>query len=103
MPRVIQSVLKEELTNSRRMVRRYDESLRRLGKGSLVAKRIRGHQYYYLAYREGPKVHFRYLGKLSSPQHKTWVARHRQRGQYRRLLREAKRQIVFLERSLRYT
>ena len=101
MPRVIQSVLKEELANSRRMVRRYAEQLRRLGKGSLVLKHIRGHQYYYLAYREGARVRFRYLGKLSSPQHQAWVARHRQRGQYRRQLREVKQQIIFLERSLR--
>jgi len=101
MPRVIQQVLKEELGNSRRMVRRYNEQLRRLGKGSLVLKRIRGHQYYYLAMREGARVRFRYLGKLSAPQHQAWAVRHRQRGQYRRLLREARQQIRFLERSLR--
>ena len=101
MPRVIQSVLQEELINSRRMRRRYEEALRRLGKGSLVKKRIGGRAYYYLAMREGARVRFRYLGKLSAQELQARQAQHRQRGQYRRLLREVKQQIRFLERSLR--
>ena len=101
MPRVIQSVLQEELVNSRRMRRRYEEALRRLGKGSLVKKRIGGRAYYYLARREGARVRFRYLGKLSAQELQARQAQHGQRGQYRRLLREVKQQIRFLERSLR--
>lgn len=101
MPRVIKSVLKEELVNSQRMQRRYEQALRRLGKGSLVMKRIGGHSYYYLAIREGRRVRFRYLGKLSVKERQERLAQHRQRGQYRRLLREVKQQIRFLERSLR--
>ena len=101
MAHVIRNVLKEELSNSRRMKRRYEQALRRLGKGSLVMKRISGHPYYYLARREGRRVRFRYLGKLSVKERQERLAQHRQRGQYRRLLREAKQQIRFLERSLR--
>lgn len=101
MPRVIKSVLHEELINSRRMERRYLQALRRLGKGSLVKKRIGGHAYYYLAMRNGKRVQFRYLGKLSAQEVQARQAQHRQRGQYRRLLREVKQQIRFLERSLR--
>ena len=101
MPRVIKSVLQEELVNSRRMERRYAQALRRLGKGSLVKKCIGGHAYYYLAMRDGGRVRFRYLGKLSAQELQARQAQHRQRGQYRRLLRELKQQIRFLERSLR--
>ena len=101
MAHVIRNVLKEELSNSRRMKRRYEQALRRLGKGSLVMKRISGHPYYYLARREGRWVRFRYLGKLSVKERQERLAQHRQRGQYRRLLREVKQQIRFLERSLR--
>jgi len=101
MPRVIKSVLHEELVNSRRMERRYVQVLRRLGKGSLVKKRIGGHAYYYLAMRDEGRVKFRYLGKLSAQDVQARQAQHRQRGQYRRLLREVKQQIRFLERSLR--
>ena len=101
MPRVIKGVLQEELVNSRRMRRRYVQALRRLGKGSLVKKRIGGHAYYYLALREGVRVRFRYLGKLSAQELQIRRLQHRQRGQYRRLLRDVKEQIRFLERSLR--
>lgn len=101
MPRVIRDVLKEELANSRRMQQRYEQALRGLGKGSLVLKRIAGHPYYYLAMREGRRVRFHYLGKLSIEERQERLAKHRQRGQYRQLLREVKQQIRFLERSLR--
>ncbi len=83
------------------MRRRYEQALRKLGKGSLVLKRISGHPYYYLAVREGERVRFRYLGKLSAQQRDARLAQHRKRGQYRHLLREVKQQIKFLERSLR--
>ena len=101
MPRVIKGILQEELVNSRRMERRYAQALRRLGRGSLVKKRIGGHAYYYLAMRNGKRVQFRYLGKLSTQEVQARQAQHRTRGQYRRLLREVKQQIRFLERSLR--
>ena len=101
MAHVIRDVLKEELANSRRMQQRYQQVLRGLGKGSLVMKRIGGHAYYYLAMREGKRVRFRYLGKLSVKERQGRLAQHRQRGQYRRLLRDVKQQIRFLERSLR--
>lgn len=101
MARVIKDVLREELANSRRIRQRYEQVLRRLGKGSLVMKRLGGHRYYYLAVREGRRVRFRYLGKLSEQERQARLAQHRQRGQYRRLLREVKQQIRFLERSLR--
>ena len=101
MPRVIKGVLQEELVNSRRMQRRYVQALRRLGKGSLVKKRIGGRAYYYLALREKGRVRFRYLGKLSAQELQMRRSQHQQRGQYRRLLRDVKEQIRFLERSLR--
>ena len=101
MSRVIKGVLQEELVNSRRMQRRYVQALRRLGKGSLVKKRIGGRAYYYLARREGGRVRFRYLGKLSAQELQMRRSQYRQRGQYRQLLRDVKAQIRFLERSLR--
>jgi hypothetical protein len=64
-------------------------------------KRIGGHPYYYLAVRVGRRVQFRYLGKLSAQERQARVAQHQKRGQYRRLLRDVKQQIRFLERSLR--
>lgn len=101
MARVIKGVLQEELRNSRRMRRRYQQALRKLGKGSLSLRMIRGHRYYYRAVYEKGRMCFRYLGKLSPPAIAQWRERERQRKRYRRLLREVKRQIAFLERMLR--
>jgi len=101
MARVIEGVLHEELRNSRRMYRRYHQALRKLRKGSLSARLIRGHRYYYRAIYDKGRMHFRYLGKLSSQEIAHWRQRERQRKRYRHLLREVKRQIAFLEKSLR--
>ena len=101
MARVIEGVLHEELRNSRRMHRRYQQALRKLGKGSLVAKYVRGHRYYYHAVYDKGRMHFRYLGKLSPQAVARWRESERQRKRYGRLLREVKRQIAFLKRSLR--
>ena len=49
---VIKSVLKEELENSLRMKSDYERELAKLPKGSLIKKRIKGHEYYYLVFRD---------------------------------------------------
>lgn len=99
--KVIKSVLKEELANSLAMKKSYERELARLPKGSLVKKKIKGHEYYYLQVREKGKVRFIYKGKLSGDE----VAKYRQAGkdraQYRRLLSELKKQIKFLRTTLR--
>ena len=99
--RVIRGVLREELDNSLRMQKGYQRQIRKLPKGSLVKKTIRGRAYYYLAVREGGRVRFTYQGKLTQAQidrHKKIV---RNRARYRKLLSEVNSQIRFLRRALR--
>lgn len=97
----IKGVLREELDNSLRMQELYEQELTRLPRGSLVKRRIRGHEYYYLIYREDGKVHSVYQGKLEPEA----VEKHRlvreRRGQYRKLLSRVKHQIRFLRGVLR--
>ena len=64
--KVIKGVLKEELNNSLRMKKDYQRELAKLPKGSLVKKKIRGKEYYYLVLREKGRVKFIYKGKLSA-------------------------------------
>ena len=45
--KIIKSVLKEELANSLAMKKNYERELVKLPKGSLVKKKIKGHEYYY--------------------------------------------------------
>ena len=97
----IKAVLREELDNSGRMQERYEQELSKLPKGSLVKRRIRGHEYYYLVYRENGKVHSVYRGKPDAAEIARYGAARDQRAQYRRLLSKVKRQVKFLRGVLR--
>ncbi|HIJ71973.1 MAG TPA: hypothetical protein HPP87_11520 [Planctomycetes bacterium] len=100
--KVIKSVLKEELANSLAMKRNYESQLARLPKGSLVKKKIKGHEYYYLVVREKGEVRFVYKGKQPGDKE---IQKYKQakeyRAKYRKLLSEVKKQIKFLESALR--
>jgi len=63
---IIKGVLREELENSIKLKKDYEEALVKYPGGSLIKKSIKGHKYYYLAYREGRKVRFIYQGKKLS-------------------------------------
>ena len=99
--KVIKSVLKEELCNSLAMKKNYESQLAKLPKGSLIKKKIKGHEYYYLVIREKGKVRFIYKGKLSDKEVKKYEQAKEYRAKYRKLLSEVKKQIKFLRSSLR--
>lgn len=98
----IKGILKEELENSIRMRKRYEEELTKLPRGSLIKKKIKGHEYYYIVMRENGKVKFKYEGKkVSKARIKEYERAKALRAKYRRLLSQVKKQIKFLERALR--
>jgi len=97
----IKGVLREELSNSLRMARGYERELAKLPKGSLVKKKIKGHDYYYLVLRHNGKVKFIYKGTASQAEIKKFSEAKRYRAKYRNLLSRAKKQIRFLKSSLR--
>ena len=100
---VIKGVLREELRNSLRIKKRYEHELAKLPKGSLVKKKIKGHEYYYLVLREEGEVRFIYKGKEVPF---NVVSKYRKakklRVKYRNLLSNLKKEIKFLERSLKH-
>ena len=98
---VIKGVLKEELDNSIQMQKDYEKELSKLPKGSLIKKRIKGHEYYYLVIREGGKVKFIYKGKVSKEEIKKYREAQKYRAKYRKLLSQVKKQIKFLRSTLR--
>lgn len=55
---VIKGVLREELGNSMRMKKNYERELAKLPKGSLIKKKVKGHEYYYLLLRQKGKIKF---------------------------------------------
>jgi hypothetical protein len=97
----IKGVLREELENSLRMQVRYEQELSSLPKGSLVKRRIRGNEYYYLVYREDGKVRSVYRGKPDANEIAQYAAVRDRRAMYRNLLSKARRQVRFLQGVLR--
>lgn len=97
----IKGVLKEELSNSLRMKKDYERELAKLPKGSLVKKKIKGHNYHYLISRENKKIRFIYKGKVSEVEIKKYKEIKDSRAHYRKLLSQVNRQVLFLRKSLR--
>ena len=98
---VIKGVLAEELENSVRMKKEYEEALSKLPKGCLAIRKIRGHQYCYLVKRINGKVKYLYMGKLSEDEKTKYIEAKEMRNKYRKLLSQVKKQIRFLRSSLR--
>ncbi|MBI4834780.1 MAG: hypothetical protein HY811_08195 [Planctomycetes bacterium] len=97
---VIKGVLKEELGNSVRMVKRYKEEIDKV-KGCLVRKKIGKKYYYYLARREGKKVRFIYQGADPDKIKKSYPEQKKKLNRYKKSLSQVKKQIKFLKRALR--
>ena len=98
---VIKGVLAEELENSFRMKREYEEALKRLPQGCLALRKIRGHKYFYLVKRIGKNVKYVYKGKVSEEEIEKYEEAKVMRAKYRKLLSQVKKQIRFLRGSLR--
>jgi hypothetical protein len=96
----VKGVLTEELGNSERMLKKYKQALDALAKGSLVLKKIKGHLFYYLAYRQGNRVRFDYKGKLSPQEIAKLNETKDLRAKYRGLIADLKKQIIFIKRAL---
>ena len=60
---VVEGILKEELARLRSAEKSYLREIRKLPKGSLQLKRIKGIPYAYRVYREGKVVIRKYLGR----------------------------------------
>lgn len=98
----IKGVLKEELENSIRIMERYEKELEKLPVGSLIKKKIKGHEYFYIVFREKGNVKFKYQGKNVSDDLKEEYARAKEmRKKYRSNISQLKKQIKFLKGALR--
>jgi hypothetical protein len=84
------------------MKKRYEQELAKLPKGSLVKRAIKGHEYYYLVYRENGKVKSVYKGKSPSEQDLLKYQQAKElRTKYRKALSQLKKQIRYLKGVLR--
>lgn len=98
---LIKGVLREELNNSLQLKDSYNKELKKRPGGSIVEKRIRGHKYYYLAFREGGKVRFVYKGKTFSSGFLAELEKsNRLRKKYKELIRQLNARIKYLRKAL---
>lgn len=98
--KVIKGILEEELQNSLRMKKQYEKALKKLPRGCLVKKQIKGHNYYYLASRKNNKVRFIYKGKISESERNKYIEAKKLRAKYRKHLSQSNKQIAFLRKAL---
>jgi hypothetical protein len=97
---IIEGVLKEELQNSKQIKKKYEERLKKLPKGCLVKKNIKGHNYYYIARRKGDKVVFSYANNLPKSEIDKYIKAKKLKKKYRKLLSEVKKEIEFIKKVL---
>jgi len=97
---VIKGVLKEELENSRDMLKGYQREIAKI-KGCLIRKKIGRRYYYYLVKRQGKRVKFIYKGPISEQIRKTYTEQRKMLNKYKKLLLQVKNQIMFIKRALR--
>lgn len=98
---VIKGVLAEELENSLRMSKEYDQALSKLPQGCLAVREIRGREYYYLVKRFGKKVKYLYKGKVSEEEKNKYKEAKVLRAKYRSLRSQVRKQVKFLRSALR--
>ena len=99
---VIKGVLKEELENSIRMKKAYQRALKGHPGGCFVQKEIRGHKYYYLAFRDGKRVRFVYKGKeVSNGDIAELEKSRRLRQKYKKLVQKLNQRIKYLRKVIR--
>lgn len=98
---ILINMLREELSRSKRLERKYMQSIQSLPKGSFFIRTVRGRAYGYLTYREGGKVVQKYLGAME----KAAIERYRQvitkRGESRKKLVKVRQHLRILARALR--
>lgn len=100
MANAIRGVLVEELENSRRLLKRYQQAAAALPKGSIREKKIGNQRFAYLAYREGRRVRYEYKGKISAQEKAKYDEAKAMRAKYRGLMADLRKQIKFIERAL---
>lgn len=71
---VLDSILKEEYDRINRIIYNIKEELKELPKGYISEKKIKGHIYYYLQYRENKKMKTIYIKKNEVATYKNLIS-----------------------------
>ena len=99
--KVLEGVLKEELIRLKAVEKSYVRELRKLPKGSIQKKGIKGVVYVYLSFRQGEKVVTSYLGRPSHDELQKLEEQVNLRRKYEGLLREVRNNQRRIARMIR--
>ncbi len=95
--KTLRTVLTEELRRLKRLSRNCAKEIDKLPKGYISIKRIAGHRYAYLAFREKDKVCTKYIGKAGSGEAKEMKRQIKERRSYESRLKMAVEDILDLK------
>ncbi len=96
----LRPILKEEQQRLDRLCRQYRAEIGKLPKGSLSEKDRKGRPYVYLAYRDGGKVVFKYIGAARSAKVAALREKIQSRKRVESLLKKAQANLKELKRVL---
>jgi hypothetical protein len=97
---IIKDILRDERDRLILLRDQIGEQILSLPKGSLSRKKRNNHNYYYLAFRKGEKVVFKYIGKEKSPEVESFEKEIKQRRKLEKRLREIKASLKEIKRGL---
>ena len=97
---IIKDILKDEKERLILLRNQIEEQISFLPKGSLSKKRRNNRYFYYLAYRKGRKVIFKYVGKENSSQVISIDEDIQKRRKLEKRLRDIKRDLKDINRGL---
>jgi hypothetical protein len=98
---VVKYILSEELHRLEQLSQQYADKIKRLQKGSISVKGNNGNKYAYLAFRDGDKVRFKYIGRESSQAAKKMMSDRQQRLAYIIKLKEVNNNIKEIKCAIR--
>ncbi len=97
---IVKEILRDERERLRLLKDQIEDEILSLPKGSLSRKVRSNRFYYYLAYREGDKIIFRYIGKENSSKVESLENDIRKRRKLEKRLREIKAALKDIKRGL---
>jgi hypothetical protein len=97
---IVKYILSEELHRLEQLSHQYADKIKRMPKGSISVKGYNGNKYAYLAFRDGKKVKFKYLGRESSDAARKMIADRQQRLAYIMKQKDVNNDINEIKRAL---
>jgi hypothetical protein len=97
---IVKDILRDERNRLVLLKDQIEEQILSLPKGSLSRKKRNNRFYYYLAYRKGDKVIFKYVGKDNSPEIASLEQDIKKRRKLEKRLREIKADLKDIKRGL---